>query len=156
MVVDHEECEDFERMGTRRQKQAGSRDENVQQLMRLFAATYAHEMDSVANKLGLTRTQAVLLGEASEPGSIRELAARIGCDPSNLTGVVQRLSERELIVVEPDPTDRRVKRIGLSKAGAQMVRHLNRGGSRLFAAIDDASQDELAVMGDLLHRALSD
>jgi DNA-binding MarR family transcriptional regulator len=153
MVVDHQECEDFERMGTRRQTKAGSRQE-VQQLMRVFAATYAHEMDSVANQLGLTRTQAVLLGEAGEPGSIRELAARIGCDPSNLTGVVQRLGERELIVVEPDPLDRRVKRVALSKAGAQMVRQLNRGGSRLFAAIDDASPDELGVISNVLHRAL--
>jgi len=155
MVVDHKECEDFERMGTRRQTKAGSRQE-VQQLMRVFAATYAHEMDSVANQLALTRTQAVLLGEAGEPGSIRELAARIGCDPSNLTGVVQRLGERELIVVEPDPSDRRIKRVALSKAGAEMVRQLNRGGSSLFAAIDDASPDELAVISTVLHRALSE
>src|SRR4051812_50202349 len=97
-------------MATRRQKKPGSRQE-VQQLMRLSAAPYAQDMDSVANKLGLPRTQAVLLGEASEPGSIRELAERIGCDPSNPTGVVQRLSERELIVVEPDPFDRRIKRV---------------------------------------------
>jgi DNA-binding MarR family transcriptional regulator len=155
MVVDHRECEDFERMGTRRQKKAGSRQE-VQQLMRLFAATYAHDMDFVANKLGLTRTQAVLLGEASEPGSIRELAERIGCDPSNLTGVVQRLSERELIVVEPDPADRRIKRVALSKAGVETVHRLNHGATRLSAAIADASQDELAVISNLLHRALSE
>ncbi|HET6985008.1 MAG TPA: MarR family transcriptional regulator [Kribbella sp.] len=142
-------------MSTRRQTKAGSRQE-VQQLMRVFAATYAHEMDSVANQLGLTRTQAVLLGEASEPGSIRELAERIGCDPSNLTGVVQRLGERELIVVEPDPSDRRVKRVALSKSGVDTVRRLNRGATRLFAAIDGASPDELAVISTVLHRALSD
>ncbi|MFF2519862.1 hypothetical protein [Streptomyces sp. NPDC058086] len=31
-----------------------------------------------------------LLGTATQPGSIRELAQHMGCDPSNLTGVVQR------------------------------------------------------------------
>jgi DNA-binding MarR family transcriptional regulator len=153
MVVDHKGCEDLEQMGTRGQKKAGSRQE-VQQLMRLFAATYAHDMDSVANELGITRTQAVLLGEASEPGSIRELAVRIGCDPSNLTGVVQRLSERELIVVEPHPSDRRVKRIALSKAGVETVHRLNHGATHLSAAIDAASQDELDAISNLLHRAL--
>src|SRR5882757_5627069 len=64
-------------MGTRRQTKAGTNRGNIQQQMRQFAATYAREMDSVAEELGLTRTQAVLLGTASEPGSIRELAERI-------------------------------------------------------------------------------
>jgi DNA-binding MarR family transcriptional regulator len=156
MIVGHEGCEGFERMGTRLQRKAGSHQDSVQQLMRLFAATYAREMDSVADHLGLTRTQAVLLGAASEPGSIRELAERIGCDPSNLTGVVQRLHERGLLVVEPDPADRRAKRIALSEAGVEMVHRLNDGGTRLFAAIGAASQDELAVLRDFLDRVLSE
>ena len=143
-------------MGTRRQRKAGATRGNVQQQMRQFAATYAREMDSVAETLGLTRTQAVLLGTASEPGSIRELAERIGCDPSNLTGVVQRLHERDLIVIEPDPDDRRVKRIALSETGLDMVHRLNDGGTRLFAAINTASREELAVLGDFLDRVLSE
>lgn len=142
-------------MGTRQQRKAGNRG-NIQQLMRQFAATYAREMDSVADELGLTRTQAVLLGTASEPGSIRELAERIGCDPSNLTGVVQRLHERGLIVIEPDPDDRRVKRITLSGTGLDTVHRLNDGGTRLFAAINAAAPEELAVLRDLLDRVLSE
>lgn len=156
MVIDHDGCEDSERMSTRLQRKAGSLQDSVQQLMRLFAATYAREMDSVADHLGLTRTQAVLLGAAAEPGSIRELAERIGCDPSNLTGVVQRLRERGLIVAEADPADRRAKRIALTDAGVETVHRLNDGGTRLFAAIAAASQDELAVLRDLLDRALSE
>jgi DNA-binding MarR family transcriptional regulator len=129
---------------------------NVQQLMRLFAATYAHEMDQVAEELGLTRTQAVLLGSAGDrPGSIRELADRMGCDPSNLTGVVHRLTERGLIDVEPDLSDRRVKLIGLSEMGAQTVRRLNHGVPRLRTAIEGASQAELAALGHLLERVLN-
>ena len=142
-------------MGTRRQRKAGSYQESVQHLMRLFAATYAREMDSVADELGLTRTQAVLLGTATEPASIRELADRIGCDPSNLSGVVQRLHERGLIVVEPDPADRRAKRIALTDAGVEIVHRLNDGGTRLFAAIGAASPDELAVLRGFLDRALT-
>lgn len=127
---------------------------DVQALMRQFAATYAREMDSVAEHMGLTRTQAVLLGTASTPGSIRDLAARIGCDPSNLTGPIQRLTERELLVVEPDPEDRRVKRIGLSEAGQELLHRLNDGGTRLFASINGASKSELRTLHSLLIRVL--
>jgi DNA-binding MarR family transcriptional regulator len=140
-------------MGTGRRRNPGPC-ESVQQLMRLFAATYAREMDSVAGELGLTRTQAVLLGTAAEPGSIRELAERIGCDPSNLTGVVQRLAERDLIVIEPDPDDRRVKRIALSESGLETVHRLGDGGTRLFSAIAEASAEELAVLRSFLERVL--
>jgi DNA-binding MarR family transcriptional regulator len=156
VTTDRPPGKDVERMGTRQKVKAASYQESVQQLMRLFAATYAREMDSVADELGLTRTQAVLLGTASTPGSIRELAERIGCDPSNLTGVVQRLHERGLIVIEPDPADRRVKCIALSEAGVDTVHRLNDGGTRLFAAVNAASQDELAVLRDLLDRLLSE
>lgn len=141
-------------MGTRKDNGMTRRDD-VQQLMRQFAATYAREMDSVAESLGLTRTQAVMLGNASEPGSIRELAERIGCDPSNLTGVIQRLHERGLIVIEPAPEDRRVKRIALSEDGQDIVHRLNDGGTRLFAAINGADPAELAVLRDLLSRVLA-
>src|SRR5438105_1477944 len=121
-------------MGSRRPGAPTPTRASVQQLVRQFAATYAREMDSVADALGLTRTQAVLLGTASEPGSIRELAERIGCDPSNLTAVVQRLHERDLILIEPDPDDRRVKRIALTASGLDIVHRLNDGGTRVFAA----------------------
>ena len=143
-------------MGTRRKRRAGTGREDIQQLVREFAATYAREMDSVAGELALTRTQAVLLGTATEPGSIRELADRIGCDPSNLTGPVQRLHERELIVIEPDPDDRRIKRIALSETGVDTVQRLNDGGTSLFAAINTASEEELATLRVFLGRVLSE
>src|SRR3954451_25232628 len=144
------------RMGTGRRSKARADVDGTQQLVRLFAATFAHEMDSAADELGLTRTQAVLLGTATEPGSIRELAERIGCDPSNLTGPVQRLHDRDLIVIEPDPTDRRVKRVALSEAGVKTVHRLNDGGTDLFTAINAASKQELAVLRELLDRVLTE
>ena len=143
-------------MGTRTKGAVVHSDGDVHQLVRLFAATYMHETDLAAEELGLTRTQAVLLGSAMEPGSIRELADRIGCDPSNLTGVVQRLTERGLIAVKPDPSDRRVKRIALTRTGVKTVDRLNRGSARLFDAIDRASTAEQAALRKFLARALSD
>jgi DNA-binding MarR family transcriptional regulator len=127
--------------------------ESLAQLLRLFAATYLHDLDSAAERLGLTRTQAVLLGEAGRPGSIRELAARIGCDPSNLSAVVQRLRKRELIAIVPDPADRRVKRITLTRSGRRTVGRLN-DGARLLARIASASPEEAFTLRAVLERAL--
>src|SRR4051794_31033952 len=141
-------------MGTRQPRDTGAQLAAVQQLMRLLVATYAHEMDSLAGELGLTRTQAILLGTATQPGSIRELAQRMGCDPSNLTGVVQRLRERDLIAVEPDPDDLRAKRISLTTAGVDTVNHLNEVTSRLPTAINTATPTQLTTFEKLLRRVL--
>ncbi|GAA3790041.1 MarR family winged helix-turn-helix transcriptional regulator [Streptomyces chiangmaiensis] len=111
-------------------------------------------MDSVGGELGLTRTQAILLGTATEPGSIRELAQRMGCDPSNLTGVVQRLRERDLIAVEPDPDDLRAKRISLTPAGVDTVKHLDQGTARLLTALSTATPTQLTTFEKLLRRVL--
>jgi DNA-binding MarR family transcriptional regulator len=142
-------------MGTKQPQDTGAQLAAVQQLMRLLVATYAHEMDSLASELGLTRTQAILLGTATQPGSIRKLAQRMGCDPSNLTGVVQRLRERDLIAVEPDPDDLRAKRISLTTAGVDTVNHLNEGTSRLLTAISTATPTQLTTLERLLRRVLN-
>ncbi|MER5686691.1 MarR family transcriptional regulator [Streptomyces sp. NPDC002205] len=142
-------------MGTRQPRDTGAQLAAVQQLMRLLVATYAHEMDSLASELGLTRTQAILLGTATQPGSIRELAQRMGCDPSNLTGVVQRLRERDLVAVEPDPDDLRAKRISLTTTGVDTVNHLNEGTARLLTAISTATPTQLTTLEKLLRRVLN-
>lgn len=59
-------------------------------------------------------------------------------------------------MVEPDPADRRAKRIALSDAGVEMVHRLNDGGTRLSAAIGAASPDELAVLRNFLDRVVSE
>ena len=59
-----------------------------------------------------------MLGFAScEPLSQRALAARFGCDPSNISVIVDRLVERELVERRPDPGDGRVKLIAATDAG---------------------------------------
>ena len=39
---------------------------------------------------------------------MRTLADRLGLDPANLTGVVDKLEERGLVTRQPHPQDRRV------------------------------------------------
>ena len=51
---------------------------------------------------------------------MRGVAARLGFDSSNLTGLVDRLEARGLIARHPDPTDRRVKAVALTAEGRRV------------------------------------
>jgi DNA-binding MarR family transcriptional regulator len=54
------------------------------------------------------------------PLAMKELGHRMHCDPSFVTGIADMLEKRGLAVREPDPADRRVKRLVLTEAGAEL------------------------------------
>jgi DNA-binding MarR family transcriptional regulator len=75
-----------------------------------------------AARLGLTGAQSKVL-MAMQSGraiSMRALAQRIGLDPANLTGVVDRLEESGLLVRQPSAVDRRVKELVLTPRGERV------------------------------------
>ena len=99
--------------------------EIVERLMDLFARTLDHQ-GSCLETLGLTYTQAKLVWRL-EPGdtpSLKELARRCGVDPSNLSGVVDQVVERGLVVSRPAAHDRRVRVIRLTGPGARVRKKL--------------------------------
>jgi DNA-binding MarR family transcriptional regulator len=57
---------------------------------------------------------------------MRDLADRLCCDASNVTGIVDRLEERGLVERRPATDDRRVKHLVLTEAGDD-VRQEHRG-----------------------------
>src|SRR4051794_15053764 len=73
---------------------------------------------------GLTSVQAKLLGQLVRPLPMRELAALLGCDASNVTGIVDRLEAQGLARREADPHDRRVKRVIATSEGRETVRRV--------------------------------
>jgi DNA-binding MarR family transcriptional regulator len=72
--------------------------------------------------LGLTPQQAQLLTSVA-PGALThgELASRLHCDKTNVTGLVDRLERRELVRRHPDPTDRRATQVSLTDDGVELV-----------------------------------
>jgi DNA-binding MarR family transcriptional regulator len=50
-----------------------------------------------------------------------QLAEILGVGLTTLTGIVDRLETRSLVQRQPDPNDRRVRRISLTESGKQMV-----------------------------------
>ncbi len=51
---------------------------------------------------------------------MHKLAAELGCDNSNVTGLVDRLAARGLVAREPGPRDRRVRQVVLTPAGRRL------------------------------------
>jgi DNA-binding MarR family transcriptional regulator len=100
-------------------------EELVSRLMDLFARTLDHQ-GTCLETLELTYAQAKLLWrlETGDTPSLKEAARRCGVDPSNLSGVVDQLTERGLVATRPAVHDRRVRVIRLTAEGIRTRRRL--------------------------------
>jgi len=113
--------------------------EALHELVGRFLADY----ERAAGAHGLTLTQARVLGFAScEPLSQRALAARFGCDPSNISVIVDRLVERALVERRPDPRDGRVKLIAATDAGHALATRCCEDREWLRARLDALGPEE--------------
>ena len=57
---------------------------------------------------------------AEEPQAMRDLAEHWACDASYVTALIDGLEERGLAERRPHPTDRRVRTVVLTEAGARV------------------------------------
>jgi DNA-binding MarR family transcriptional regulator len=121
-----------------------------------FERVQAHFAAAVA-ELDLAPMQAKALHEldVEPPISMRELAERLRSDPSNVTGLIDRLEARGLVERRPDPKDRRIKGLALTSAGAKMRECLF---ARLYSAprsVAELSQRDQRILKNVLQRILS-
>ncbi|MER5728848.1 MarR family transcriptional regulator [Streptomyces sp. NPDC002138] len=106
-----------------------------------------------AATLGLTAPQATALREMSGPMTMRELAERMSCEPSNTTFVIDKLEKQGLVERRPHPTDRRAKRLVLTAEGAALrTRLLELLG--VDSPLSGLTQQEQRVLHGLLERAV--
>jgi DNA-binding MarR family transcriptional regulator len=103
-----------------------------------------------AATLGLTASQGTALAELTRPMTLRELAERMNCEPSNATFVADRLEEQGYLERHPHPDDRRAKQLVLTPKGTELR-------ERLLALLSEDSP--LAPLApeeqDVLHRLLT-
>ena len=78
-----------------------------------------HNWSGTCAEFGLTLPQAHLLRylTAGTLVKMNGLAGALDCDASNITGLVDKLEIRGLILRQPDAADRRVKMIAITPAG---------------------------------------
>ncbi|WP_299530440.1 MarR family winged helix-turn-helix transcriptional regulator [uncultured Streptomyces sp.] len=129
----------------------------VVELIGTVVARYYEEYDRAAAAHSLTGAQARVLGLLSlEPMPMRKIAQKLKCEPSNVTGIVDRLEVRGLVERRPDPSDRRVKLAAPTEKGSRTARELR--GSLHFARepLAGLTHAERTVLRDLLRRMVGD
>lgn len=126
-------------------------------LIGTVVARYYEEYDHAAAEHSLTGAQARVLGLLSiQPMPMRRIARKLKCEPSNVTGIVDRLESRGLVERRPDPSDRRVKLAAPTEKGRDTARRLRDGLNFAREPLADLSVDERTVLRDLLRRMLGD
>ncbi len=107
------------------QRLTGSRLRDIQQasyLLHVMAERQQAHYAACAAEFGLTAAQAKVL-MSLEPGQslpMRVLAQRARSDPSNFTGLADKLEARGALRRRPDPSDRRVKTLTLTAEGRRL------------------------------------
>jgi DNA-binding MarR family transcriptional regulator len=96
----------------------------VVDLLKRITNRYIREYEAAAAQHGLTPQQAKALLALDEALPMRRVAERVGAEPSNITGIVDRLQTRGLVERQADPTDRRIKLIATTDAGKSVAAEL--------------------------------
>lgn len=97
---------------------------------------------------------ALRLLEPDRPRPMGEIAERLFCDASNVTGIADRLEARGFVKRLAGPSDRRVKVLALTPAGVELRRRVLEIMAEPPAAIARLSAADQRRLRDILRRAV--
>ncbi|MER7341409.1 MarR family transcriptional regulator [Streptomyces sp. NPDC000075] len=127
----------------------------VVELIGDVVARYHMEYEEAAARHQLTGAQAKVLTLLSlEPLPMRRIAQKLRCEPSNVTGIIDRLETRGLVERRPDPADRRVKLAAPTEEGAETAERLRESLDFAREPLAGLSAEERTALRDLLKRML--
>ncbi|MFD7130304.1 MarR family winged helix-turn-helix transcriptional regulator [Streptomyces sp. NPDC059894] len=128
----------------------------VVELIGEVVARFHEDYEDAAAAYALTGAQARLLSLLSlEPLPMRKLANRLRCEPSNVTGIVDRLEARGLAERRPDPADRRVKLAAATEEGRRVAKGLREGLRFAREPLAGLTEEERGVLRGLLRRMVT-
>jgi DNA-binding MarR family transcriptional regulator len=105
--------------------------------------------DALGLSFGRVRTVRRL---ARHPMSMGELAAALGIDPPNATGVVDDLEALGLVRRRPHPTDRRAKLVEATRKGKDMARRADKILGTPPPGLSALSADDLETLREIFKR----
>ena len=117
------------------------------------------KLESDLTKVGLTPPQFYVLATIGYAGSLPfgEIGAKMMVTVSNLTGIVDRLEQKKLVVRKRDSTDRRVVHVTLTDKGANLYKTtiplFERSVFAIFSSLDLSHQKELSALLRKLNHA---
>lgn len=127
----------------------------VVDLIGTVVARYHEEYEHAAAEHSLTGAQARVLNLLCvEPLPMRKVAQCLKCEPSNVTGIVDRLEARGLVERRPDPADRRVKLAAPTTEGVRTAEALRTSLSFAREPLGRLTAAERTLLKELLQRML--
>ncbi|GLW71884.1 MarR family transcriptional regulator [Kitasatospora phosalacinea] len=117
-------------------------------------AAYFQDFAAAAARHGLNSSQAKALKAVLEPVPMRALAGRLGCDASNVTGIVDRLEALGYARREAAATDRRVKIVTITGPGRDVLDRIRDDMTRARAAFDSLAPEQRAALAGLCDQVL--
>ncbi len=126
------------------------------QLLFEFLLAARPHVPAAAAACELTEAQCHVLRllEPSVAMPMREVAERLACDASNVTGIVDRLEKRGLVERRSSHQDRRIKELVLTAAGAALRTRLVERLGQPPEPIARLSRDEQQALCAILKKAL--
>ena len=86
----------------------------------LIPLVYPPRFIEIAHKLGVTAPLLGALRFLEQPQTMGRMAELLHCDPSNVTGIVDALEDRNLAKRSPSAADRRIKVVELTASGEKL------------------------------------
>jgi DNA-binding MarR family transcriptional regulator len=127
--------------------------ELADELERVARLVFRHRR-GIVQRYGLTPPLARALHRLTSvpPRAMGELADVLECDPSNVTGIVDRLEDKGLVERRTADHDRRAKTVAVTTAGQKLARRLRAELATLPPAVDGLAATEQAALVRLLGR----
>jgi MarR family transcriptional regulator, organic hydroperoxide resistance regulator len=119
----------------------------------LIPLVYPPRFIEIAHKVGVTPSILGALRFLERPQTMGSMAELLHCDPSNVTGIVDALEERNLAKRKPSEADRRVKVVELTAAGRKLRARASEEMYKPPAWIEELSAADQRKLRDILRRA---
>jgi len=119
----------------------------------LIPLVYPPRFIEIAHNLGVTPSILDALRFLDQPQPMGRMAEFLHCDPSNVTGIVDTLEERNLAKRKPSEADRRVKVVELTAAGRKRRARASEEMFKPPAWIEELSAADQRKLRDVLKRA---
>lgn len=110
------------------------------------------KLEDDLDKAGLTPPQFYVLATIGYAGGLPfgEIGAKMMVTVSNLTGIVDRLEEKKLVLRKRDEHDRRVVYVVLTEKGAKLYKStiplFEKSVAQIFSSLDGTEQKELSAL----------
>jgi len=130
--------------------------EEAAALLRMLLFAERRRFFDAVSEFDLHPAQGGALMQLDEQSGLpmHEIASRLACDSSNVTGIVDRLEARGLVTRRTSERDRRVKHILPTPLGLDVRNALRERMERAPAAIERLSVKDQRLLRDVLARAL--